>query len=90
MKLSCTPGKTYWGLALAWYGDYTQGGVADVYENRMNFLEKYGMKCFMGTPEEIDNLPETAVKSFLSSWKRAICTLFCIRIFPTRMRMKKR
>lgn len=58
MKLSCTPGKTYWGLALAWYGDYTQGGVADVYESRMNFLEKYGMKCFMGTPEEIDNLPE--------------------------------
>lgn len=56
MKLDCKPGNTYWGLALHWYWEYTKDSDKDVYESRMDFLEQYGMKCFMGTPEEIDAL----------------------------------
>ena len=56
MKLKNLPGETYWGLALAWYGDYTKGGNANPYVAKMDFLQKYGMKAFIGSVDEVDKL----------------------------------
>jgi sugar phosphate isomerase/epimerase len=58
MKLDCTPGNTYWGLALAWYGDYTKGGHENRFLAKMDFLAKYGMKAFIASVEEIDKLEQ--------------------------------
>lgn len=56
MKLKNLPGDTYWGLALAWYGDYTKGGNANPHIAKMDFLQKYGMKAFIGSVDEVDKL----------------------------------
>jgi len=56
MKIKNVPGDTYWGLALAWYGDYTKGGNANPYIAKMDFLQKYGMKGFIGSVDEVDKL----------------------------------
>lgn len=58
MKLLQSPGKTYWGLALAWYGDYTKGRNENPWLAKMDFLEQYGMKAFIASTSEIDELPE--------------------------------
>ena len=58
MKLSRKPGNTYWGLALAWYGEYTQGGNPNPYLAKMDFLAKYGMSALGASPEEIDGLSQ--------------------------------
>ena len=56
MKRLQEQGETIWGLALAWYGDYTKGGNADPYLAKMDFLDRYGMKAFIAGVEEIDGL----------------------------------
>ena len=55
-QLRVTPRGTYWGLALAWYGDYTAGGAENPHTAKMDFLAKYGMKAYHGSPEEIDEM----------------------------------
>jgi len=56
MKLDRKPGNTYWGLALAWYAEYTAGGNPNPYLAKMDFLERYGMRAFMASVEEIHAL----------------------------------
>ena len=56
LKMKQGLGSTYWGLALAWYGDYTQGGNPNPYIAKMDFLAKYGMKSFQASPQQIDAL----------------------------------
>jgi sugar phosphate isomerase/epimerase len=59
MKLLTTPGNTYWGLALAWYGDYTKGRDENPWLAKMDFLAQYGMKAFIASTSEIDALQES-------------------------------
>lgn len=56
MKLRNQPGDTFWGLALAWYDDYTSGGGLNPFIAKMDFLHKYGMKAFMAGVEDVDAL----------------------------------
>ena len=58
--LRTTPRNTYWGLALLWYGDYTGGGNEDPHIAKMDFLAKYGMKAYMGSPGEIEAMEPAA------------------------------
>ena len=60
VQLRTTPKDTYWGLALAWYGDYTAGGDADPHIAKMDFLAKYSMKAYGSSPKEIDAMEPTA------------------------------
>jgi len=53
-QLRITPRNTYWGLALAWYGDYTAGGNENPHTAKMDFLAQYGMKAYGNSPREID------------------------------------
>lgn len=69
MKLQNQPGDTYWGLALAWYGQY-MSGIGSSYTQKMNFLSKYGMKAMMGTPEEIDALNEKERESLFEELEK--------------------
>lgn len=56
MKILEPHDDTFWGLALAWYGEYTKGGNPDSYLAKMDFLTRYGMKAFIAGIEEIDGL----------------------------------
>lgn len=58
MKSIINCNETVWGLALAWYGEYTRGGNTDPFIAKLDFLAKYGMKAFSAGAEEIDGLNE--------------------------------
>ena len=59
--------NTLWGLALAWYGEYTQGGDSNPYLAKLDFLAKFGMKAFSAGVEEIDKLNEQQQKTLFAA-----------------------
>ncbi len=58
MKIQEKSPKTTWGLALAWYPEYTENLSENPYEAKIQFLKKYGMKTFSAGLTQIDSLSD--------------------------------
>ena len=50
------PGSTYWGLALYWYPEFTEGGDPVPQIAKMDFLQRYGMKGFGESPRALEKM----------------------------------